>query len=263
MDTPMSESRSVGTQTKRQRTDAEEGASEVGQGHLITIPRSIPHGFNNTYTVRLTYADAYYTDINCNGGSGSRLYSLTSIYDPDTSGAGHQPLMRDLWASQYDYYAVLATRVKIVFFNANYDTITYTSAGTSSQRVGSVAVTLLPTTNAFDASSAATGYMFPALEMKNGTSHVLRPETEWVYENSFTPGDWLIDAKDQDSDNTWTAVGSNPGVPRYLALILNSTNASALSGASEVPYARIEYTLTIDYDVQFTQLNQSLRSAAS
>ena len=52
MDTPMTESRSSGTQTnKRSRSAAADGATEVGQGALITIPRNIPRGFNDNYTV--------------------------------------------------------------------------------------------------------------------------------------------------------------------------------------------------------------------
>ena len=54
-DSDMGESRSSGTQTA-----AQEGAKQVGQGKLVTIPRNIPHGFNNNYTVRLTYAECEY-----------------------------------------------------------------------------------------------------------------------------------------------------------------------------------------------------------
>lgn len=264
MDTAMSESRSTGTQTKRARTAAQEGAEQVGQGLPITVPRSIPHGFNNTYTVMLSYADSRVIPISMAGGYDTRTWSVTSIFDPDVTATGHQPLLRDLWASQYDYYAVLAMRYKMSFYNcAGSDAVTYTAVGTSAQKIGGVSITLLPTTNTADISSAASGIIYPAAEMKNNRTYILFPEQSLVVEGELTPGDFLVDAKDADNDNTWTAVGSNPGVQRYLGVIINSLQAAALTGLNESPYAGIQVAVQLEYDVQFTQMNQSLRSVPS
>lgn len=263
MDTPMSESRSVGTQSSKRSRTLAEGAEQVGQGLQVTIPKNVPVLYNNNYTVTLRYAQSDSADIAYNGGSGSRHFRTDTIFDPDSSGTGHQPLMRDLWASQYDYYTVLACRYRIHFFNANYDTSTYTSVGTSSQRLGSMAITILPTTNTSDISAAASGLVYPALEMKNNRSAILHPEHTVDFSGEFTPGDFVVDAKDSDTDNTWTAVGSNPTVGRYIGIIINSTTPSGLVGINEVQYARIEYVTELEYDVQFTQMNQSLRTFPS
>lgn len=265
MDTAMSESRSAGTQTnKRSRTAAQEGAEQVGQGLPVTVPKSIPHGFNNTYTVMLSYADSRVIPISMAGGFDTRTWSVGSIFDPDVTATGHQPLLRDLWASQYDYYAVLAMRYKMSFYNCSgNDAITYTAVGTSAQKIGGVAITFLPTTNTTDITNAGSGIIFPAAEMKNSQTHILFPEQSLVVEGELTPGDFLVDAKDSDNDNTWTAVGSNPGVQRYLGVIINSLQNAILTGQSEQPYAAIQVAIQLEYDVQFTQMNQALRSFPS
>lgn len=265
MDTAMSESRSTGTQTnKRSRGAAQEGAEQVGQGLPITVPRSIPHGFNNTYTVRLSYADSRVIPISMAGGYDTRTWSVGSIFDPDVTATGHQPLLSDLWKSQYDYYAVLAMRYKMSFYNCSgSDAVTYTQVGTSAQKIGGVSITFLPTTNLADISAAGSGIIFPAAEMKNNQTYILFPEQSLVVEGELTPGDFLVDAKDADNDNTWTAVGSNPGVQRYLGVIINSLQAGALVGVNETPYAGIQVAVQLEYDVQFTQMNQTLRSYPS
>lgn len=263
MDTTMSESRSSGTQTNKRARGANEGAEQVGMGKQITVPRNIPKGYNNNYTVCLTYADSRIIPISYAGGYDTRTWATNSIYDPDVTATGHQPMLRDLWASQYDYYAVLACRYKFTFFNSSKDPITWTAVGTSAQAVPGVSITLLPTTNVSDIAAMSTGLVFPALEMKNTQSYTLFPAQSIVVEGELTPGDFLVDAKDEDTDNTWTAVGSNPGVLRYLGVSINSLIAGALVGASETAYAAIQVVNQLEYDVQFTQMNQAIRSIGS
>lgn len=258
-DSDMGESRTSGTQT----TAAQEGAKQVGQGKPITIPRNIPHGFNTNYTVRLTYADVTNHTFSAIGGSGSQYWSLNSIYDPNASGGGHQPLMRDLWVSQYDYYTVLACHYHIEIFNCANDNIGWNVVGTNLQRVSGCVVTMIPTTNTYDITNAASGYIYPAVEMKNTQSKALWPEGVIEFDGTLTPGDFLVDAKDADSDQTWTSVGSNPTVQRYLGLAFNANNATAFSGATEEPFTNLQIFVKLDYDVQFTQLNQTFRTVSS
>ncbi len=252
MDTAMSE----GSAAKR-------GATEVGQGRAVKVPRVIPHGFNDCYTVRLTYADNYRHDIGQNGSSAAQIFRADSIFDPDTTGTGHQPLMRDLWASQYDYYTVLACHYQIKLYNATADPVTYTAVGTSAQRIGPVNVVMLKTTNVNDFNSANNGLISPGAEMKDAAAFFLPPEADLTIDGTLTPADFVIDAKDADSDPTWTAVGSNPTVTRHLGYIISSAQWTGLVGVSETPYSAIIAQVILNYDVQFTQLNQSLRTTPS
>jgi len=257
-DAHMSSTASTGTQTA-----AQEGAKQVGQGLQVTVPRSIPHLYNNNYSVRLSYADAYNLTVSGSAGYTSRVYSTVSIYDPDVTGVGHQPIMRDLWSSQYDYYTVMAFHYHIELYNCGNDAITYTAVGTSAQKVGGVVAAMIRTTNTADVTNMANGTMFPALEMKNTEFQALWPDRSVVFSGTLTPGDFIVDAKDADADTTWTAVGSNPAVQRYIGLALNSVNSGGFPGASETPYSNIQIVLKFDYDVQFTQVNASLRGVSS
>lgn len=243
---------------------AQEGATEVGQGLEVTVPRAIPHLYNNNYTVRLTYAENYIHNIQINAGTADyQVFMTNSIFDPNNTGTGHQPLMRDLWASQYDYYAVLACHYKIRMYNASgQDPVTYTAAGGSGQTLGAVNVTTMATTNATDISATAST-VFPIAEMKNAVTKFLRPQGYLDFEGTLTPGDFIVDAKDSDSDLTWTANGSNPSVPRYFGYKITPSLATTLIGLSENPFAAIQVQAILDYDVQFTQVNPTLRGTSS
>lgn len=140
----------------------ESAVKQVGQGLEVTVPRSVPHLYNNNYTVRLSYVDNFRHDVAQNGSSGSiQVFRANSIFDPDFTGTGHQPIFRDLWASQYDYYAVIQCDYIIRMYNASgQDPVTYSAVGTSGQTIGAVNVTMLATTNAND--YVTGGIVFPA-----------------------------------------------------------------------------------------------------
>ena len=257
--------------TKRQRTtegfaqsDAQEGATEVGHGLEVVIPRSIPHGYNNNYTVDLTYADNYRSDSYVtSAGYAQQIFRVNSIQDPDYSGTGHQPYFRDLWASMYDYYTVLSCDYTIRMFNASgQDPITFSAAGTSAQTIGSVNVSLMPSTNIadFTAAGSSSGLIYPAAEMKNTVTKFLCPQKQLEFSGTLTPGDFIVDAKDSDDDTTWTAVGSNPAVPRYLGYTISNAQWTSLTGSVETAYASIQVQVILRYTVQFTQVNPTLRS---
>ena len=247
------------TSNKRKR----EGAEQVGQGLEVTVPRNVPHLYNNTYTVRLTYADNFRHDIAQNGSaSASQTFRMNSIYDPDITGTGHQPILRDLWASQYDYYAVLLCDYKIRMYNAHSEAVTFTAAGTNAQKIGCVNVSLLKcTTNASDYS--ASGLVYPMAEQKNVETRFLIPDDYTEFSGSLTQGDFMLDAKDADSDPTWTAVGSNPTIARSFGYVISPAQWAGITGVSETPYSSIQVQVIIDYTVQFTQMNQSLRAISS
>lgn len=258
----MGESRSIGTQTgsKRSRTDAADGAMEAGGGLQVTVPRNVPHCYNNNYTVRLTYADNYRHDVNY-GAAGRQVFRANSIFDPDFTGLGHQPMFRDMWTSQYDYYSVLACEYEIHLYNAAVDTVTYTAVGTSAQRLGSVQASFLRTTDSDDFITTTTVY--PIAEMKNVTTKFLIPEDSITFAGTVTPGDFLVDAKDADDDNTWVAVGSNPNVPRFIGYVITAAQWASVSGQNKTPFSAIQAFVKLHYTVQFTQINPSLRRVPS
>jgi len=62
--------------------------------------------------LRLAYVDTF---VLGSATTVDRVYNLNSLYDPDFTGAGHQPLGFDQWSALYNRYLVLSCKVKIVF----------------------------------------------------------------------------------------------------------------------------------------------------
>lgn len=45
----------------------------------------------------------------------SHVFSANSIFDPDRTGVGHQPLGHDQWATFYDHYTVIGSKITAQF----------------------------------------------------------------------------------------------------------------------------------------------------
>jgi len=84
---------------------------------LYRRPKLALGSFPNTKTVNLRYVQ----DFSLNPGDGStsvQVFRANSVFDPDFSGTGHQPMFRDNYAALYDTYQV------------NHAHITFIAAGT-------------------------------------------------------------------------------------------------------------------------------------
>jgi len=84
----------------------------------VSVPRNI-FGFPGSLTSILKYSDT----LNVSSGSGvnanGNVWRLNSVFDPDWSGIGHQPLYFDQFAAVYDNYVVLASKITATFSPAS------------------------------------------------------------------------------------------------------------------------------------------------
>lgn len=64
-----------------------------------------------TMLTKMTYEDI--KQISAAGVSSQTLYRLCSIFDPDFTGVGHQPMGHDQWATLYGRYRVLGCSYEI------------------------------------------------------------------------------------------------------------------------------------------------------
>lgn len=67
-------------------------------------------GFPNKYYTRLRYAQIISIDPSNSGLSATHVFRANSLYDPDLTGAGHQPLYRDELALIYGKYCVMGAK---------------------------------------------------------------------------------------------------------------------------------------------------------
>ncbi len=80
------------------------GSTTPNQLYADTFPREMK--------IQCRYHDFF--DITTAGGvSNDHMFNLNSMFDPDRSGTGHQPLSNDQWAAFYGRYRVDATKVTI------------------------------------------------------------------------------------------------------------------------------------------------------
>lgn len=71
--------------------------------------------------VKLPYADNYVKTLTFGQPGQTQAWNLNSIYDPDRTGVGHQPLGTDQWATFYKKYRVFKVAYNISVTNMGSD----------------------------------------------------------------------------------------------------------------------------------------------
>lgn len=93
------------------------GLARAAKAYAPTrVPRSMS-GFPSTKSVMMRYCTAF-TLSSTTGTLPIQRFRANSIYDPDYTGAGHQPLGHDQWAQFYTSYVVTSSKITVWFSNA-------------------------------------------------------------------------------------------------------------------------------------------------
>lgn len=83
---------------------------------------SATYPLSNKFTFRTRYVELdQVLDPGIAGIPVNRIYRLNSLFDPNYSGAGHQPIGFDQIMPMYDHYTVIGARVKITASNLDRD----------------------------------------------------------------------------------------------------------------------------------------------
>lgn len=208
---------------------------------IMPVPRRIANQLADyaTYTLKWTWI-APYREVQI-GGRTVQQFRINSIYDPDYSGVGTQPLGRDLLAGMYNYYRVLQTDFKCEFA-ANpkrSDDNIWNTPWVIGDLVGTNSITYPSDTHVFG-------------QMKRGRSFLASCDgsiTRW--DRTIYPGklDETIDsggATNEDLQSIWTPMGSNPAEEQYYTI-----SAEVAEGET----ARCSMLVHVKYTVQFRQPN--------
>lgn len=75
---------------------------------VLRGPRVVP----DQMFVKMTYRDLF-TQLESLGQFGTKIYRANSIFDPDQSGVGGQPLGRDQWSNFYSRYQVMGSKITV------------------------------------------------------------------------------------------------------------------------------------------------------
>lgn len=76
-------------------------------------PRGFP-GFPNNKIVKMRYVDGVYMNPTA-GTPQTFFFSANSIFDPNRTGTGHQPIGRDQWFNFYNHYCVVGSKITVNF----------------------------------------------------------------------------------------------------------------------------------------------------
>lgn len=237
-------------------------AAEVGEGKVIAVPRTVPYGYNDAFTVKQRYVDQILKTTSI-GTSTQHIFRMSG-WDPDLTGGGHQPFQRDFWASLYDRYVVLECEYDITVQNLCNEPFTYTAAGTTQTALGTHFVTFNKSTTQTDLQQ--TGVV--VAEMKNAETKICSApllqdgRSSVKFKGTLTHADFVVDALQDEEASKWTAVGTNPNQNRLFGINIHNL-LPAVVGITETPTFAFLVNVILTYTIQYTDVNDGLRQVNS
>lgn len=87
-------------------------------------------GLPNQLQATQKYAEFLTLNIS-GGGKASYLFSCNGMYDPNTTGTGHQPRYFDQYSALYDHYRVTGSKIKVTLYDHTLSSTGPTSRGLS------------------------------------------------------------------------------------------------------------------------------------
>lgn len=206
---------------------------------IMPVPGRIANQMSDYATYTLRYTELFTNvDISSNW---TKQFRINSIFDPNYTDTGHQPMGRDLLATIYNYYRVLKTEFSCELARPGYFS---DGAGPAS---GIVDATIIGDLVGTGVSTVPTNVATLG-ETKRGRCW-LSPSQDSIskWDRTIYPGllDETIDtngATDQTLLSVWTPMGSNPAEEQYYTIMADTTNG---------PWSWATVLVQIKYTVQF------------
>jgi len=183
-------------------------------------------GFQHRKIVKLRYSD-YATLSSDNTGVQTYAFSVNSLYDPNRTGTGHQPMFYDTYAGIYNHYRVLGSKITCKWTN------------TTVQTGSIVGVRIDDDANTF------TGDAIDRMIELNDSKYQIvvgqnAPKTVTMK--------WSAKKFGVKNDDSWTAqVGANPADEQFFVIYAAPALRSATLGT-------VVCNVLIEYIVEFFEL---------
>lgn len=248
----------VATLTDKIGTEAETINDKM---QIMQLSKQVSNAFDGEYVTNLHYC--YYAATSALIGINGIAYSMNSIYDPDIdNGSGNfQPIGRDTWASIYNYYKVVKSKVWFQWgmnsvmgntdnMNAGADALPCLVGGMldiSAQEP----LTMISWLNAAELGSTNRQQSFSPIkhiDINTNGSNTSQVNMEWnptLFESAII---------DQSAKDTWTPVGSNPDNPEYFVAIMYNPGLNT---------KHFWYRVHIEYTVAFKQVNRTILNSTN
>lgn len=219
--------KSYKARAKRSTTTAMQAVSTRG----VSIPRGV-FGFPESLTTLIRYNDSYNIQSS-SGSAGGQIMRMNSVFDPDYTGSGHQPLYFDQFTPVYDNYVVLGSELVAEFSPLSDDTETTT--------VGPFTVGLTGNNNV----SFSSGGFVLAEQNKSVTCALGRDKGTSVAKLTmkYTPKSCL--GVSPSDDTVQSGVTANPNKPWYVYAWVVDDNFTS---------GTVKVRITVTYRVRFFNL---------
>lgn len=205
--------------------------------------RAILSGFPKKKIVKLRYTDSSITLDAASQSTAQHVFRANSVFDPDYTAAGHQPMAFDQWALLYQRYTVLGSKI----------TVRYTPTSASNLTPAYMGCTLGTVTNPLANFTTGVNYVNNILESKQtgnyqvvGTLYPVQSSKGPRYASitkTFSAKKFFGKVNVQDGNSTSAAITANPSDTAYYSVWMASID-------SNNP-AAITVNVSIDYIVMF------------
>lgn len=190
--------------------------------NLVKLPRAFPQKL----ITKMRYAETIRLDPAL-GSPTSYIFQANSIWDPNTSGTGHQPYTRDEFSQIYNYYRVLKSRISATFLPS--------VSGSAGASICGVSIKPDTTTVAnFDT----------IRETKSAHWKMCAGDSNKVTVTNGYNGKKMFAA---NMGNLNALMGTNPGEGAYFHVFLTSANAAG-------DLSPVDVVITIEYTVYMWEL---------
>ena len=221
-------------------------ATEASDGSTEAFVASLWDRTFTSFAPEMVVKMPYYFQNHISSATGitsPNQFKVNSLYDFDLTGVGHQPKGRDTWASIYDYYKVLETRVHVTHVSTQYvtGTVAQTVAGTlTDANAGSgylapayvgglLDITANPPSNLTswqEATQITNNHQQKFTDIQRFERIGSRKNTTVHYSMTWTADMFDTAIINQASQNTWTPVGSDPQNLNYFTPIIFNSNSA-------------------------------------
>jgi len=195
-------------------------------------PTTLSMARPNNQRVTMRYVDR--CSLNAGTATGAiQAYRANSIFDPDSTGTGHQPYGRDTWATMFNHYTVIGSKIQVKGYSSP-----------TTENFGAPVIISLSLDDAALSAFVAPGGIYRceggnvAYDLAD-TGNVGRQPVR--LKKSFVSSSFFSKEAPEDNDQLGAAMGSNPAEVAFFNL--------AVTGNDGGEPAAMEFLVTIDYDV--------------
>lgn len=209
------------------------GTNDVA--HMIPgVDGKLQFGFPKQIITTIRYCDVLALNVS-SLATASQNYRANGIFDPDSTGTGHQPMYRDQYAGIYDHYVVLGSKIEVKFHSNATNPTLVTLNGDDDSTVSTTDTTRMEANNGVFTWVQAIG--------SDGTNASLFM--------TYSPNSDLgIDAKADGAART--LVSADPAEQWYFCIRAIQFASTAL----QTVYATVE----IEYTVKFSELTNQAQN---